>query len=292
MELLESPQSVVDSPPEIKLFGISSANGRWPEIFGASWLLPDWALLAVRSCVACLFVATLVLDGVTTRDGWRFLIYLTRWSFLLETLYILLAVYVTVQARTASKRQSTGDDGSSFRELYKLPKSVQAMALLWNLTFPICIMVCIAFWTLINPIWDMKMRLGYVMVFEHFLNMLLFFVEFVLNKNIFMLKHGVILYAYALLYTVWTLIHYATRIGVAPAMACGTYPLDECPIYAVLDWHHPWRTLIVILFVTLASLLIQLAVWKCTRVRDRRFAKEHARPTVGPVNVVDRKSVV
>ena len=56
--------------------------------------------------------------------GWRFLIYLTRWSFLLETLYILLAVYVTVQARTASKRQSTGDDGSSFRELYKLPKSV------------------------------------------------------------------------------------------------------------------------------------------------------------------------
>ena len=35
------------------------------------------------------------------------------------------------------------------------------MALLWNLTFPICIMVCIAFWTLINPIWDMKMRLGY-----------------------------------------------------------------------------------------------------------------------------------
>ena len=38
------------------------------------------------------------------------------------------------------------------------------------------------------------------MVFEHFLNMLLFFVEFVINKNIFMLKHGVILYAYALLY--------------------------------------------------------------------------------------------
>ena len=42
-----------------------------------------------------------------------------------------------------------------------LATEVQAMALLWNLTFPICIMVCLAFWTLINPIWDMKMHVGY-----------------------------------------------------------------------------------------------------------------------------------
>ena len=59
------------------------------------------------------------------RSGLRFLIYLTRWSFLLETLYILLAVYVTVKARAASKRPSSGDDSNSFRELYKLPRSVR-----------------------------------------------------------------------------------------------------------------------------------------------------------------------
>ena len=81
-----------------------------------------------------------------------------------------------------------------------------------------------------------------VVVFEHFLNMLLFMVEFLLNKNVFVLKHGVVLFAYALLqpgsiwqywsvamapqlcsvlrYTTWTLIHYAAKIGVAPSMAC------------------------------------------------------------------------
>ena len=65
---------------QLKLFGISSANGRWPasfsagsqlcigitlslipcmnsarlveEVFGASWLLPEWALLAVRVCAS------------------------------------------------------------------------------------------------------------------------------------------------------------------------------------------------------------------------------------------------
>ena len=116
-------------------------EGRWVTGLVRQLYLP-------RCEVACLFLGTLVLDGVTTRDGqalnfstlccvrlcrkccpgWRFLIYLTRWSFLLETLYILLAVYVTVQARAASKRQSTGDDGSSFRELYKLPKSESCTA--------------------------------------------------------------------------------------------------------------------------------------------------------------------
>ncbi|CAE7509772.1 PRODH [Symbiodinium pilosum] len=254
---------------QIKLFGVSAANGRWKDSEHHGCFLTGRFSLFVLAHL-----------------GWRFLIYLTRWSFLLETIYILLAVYVTVQARTASKRQSTGDDGSSLHELYRLPRSVQAMALLWNLTFPVSILVCLAFWTLINPVWDMKIHPGYVVVFEHFLNMLLFMVEFLLNKNVFVLKHGVVLFAYALLYTTWTLIHYAAKIGVAPSMACHDYPLDECPIYAVLDWHHPWRTVIVIAFVIFASFLIQLAVWKCTRLRDRRFAHDPARTVVGPVNVI------
>ena len=38
-----------------------------------------------------------------------------------------------------------------------------------------------------------------VLVTEHFLNMLMFIVEFVLNRNIFYLKHGMIIYIYALL---------------------------------------------------------------------------------------------
>eukprot|EP00434_Breviolum_minutum_P033066 symbB.v1.2.029254.t1/scaffold3179.1/size61902/3 len=44
----------------------------------------------------------------------------------------------------------------------RLPRSVQAMSLLWTLTFPNSILVCLAFWTLINPIWDMKMHPNFV----------------------------------------------------------------------------------------------------------------------------------
>ena len=138
------------------------------------------------------------------------------------------------------------------------------MSLLWTLTFPVSILVCIAFWTLINPVWDQKMRPGFaarlfrawqsmevtqVLVTEHLGNMLVFMLEFLFNRNIFYFKHGIIIYVYALLYTLWSIIHFAAKVGVAPDMACDDYPLDECPIYSVLDWHDPERTIIVVVAV-------------------------------------------
>lgn len=41
------------------------------------------------------------------------------------------------------------------------PAKVRLMSLLWTLTFPISVLVCLAFWTLINPVWDQKMRPGF-----------------------------------------------------------------------------------------------------------------------------------
>ena len=38
-----------------------------------------------------------------------------------------------------------------------------------------------------------------VLMTEHFINMLIFIVEFLANRNVFYLKHGIILYIYALL---------------------------------------------------------------------------------------------
>ena len=35
------------------------------------------------------------------------------------------------------------------------------MSLLWTLTFPISVLVRLAFWTLINPLWDLKMPPGF-----------------------------------------------------------------------------------------------------------------------------------
>ncbi|CAK9084515.1 Protein rolling stone, partial [Durusdinium trenchii] len=156
-------------------------------------------------------------------------------------------------------------------EQSRLPKSVRLMSLLWTLTFPISVLVCLAFWTLINPVWDQKMRPGFVLLTEHFVNMWIFIFEFLINRNTFYLKHGVIIYAYALLYSLWSVIHFLAKVGVSPDMACHDYPLDECPIYPVLDWHHPARTVVVVLGVCLMTVLLQLVLWKCTRLRDRRF---------------------
>lgn len=253
---------------DIRICHGCAGNAQWPDIFGRSWLLPDWALLFMRSCAATFFAITLVLDGLTTKDGLRFFIYLTRWSFILETLYFCIATWVTFQARRTSKRSSSDRQATQDS---RLPRSVQAMSLLWTLSFPISVLVCLAFWTLINPLWDLRMPPSFVLITEHFINMLIFIAEFLVNRNVFYLKHGIILYIYALLYSIWSLIHFIAKVGVAPAMACHDYPLDECPIYPVLDWHHPARTIIVVLGVTLATLMLQLLIWKCTHKRDQRI---------------------
>eukprot|EP00434_Breviolum_minutum_P008167 symbB.v1.2.007201.t1/scaffold439.1/size205343/4 len=266
----QSQVQVQDFKQDIRICHGSAGNARWPEIFGQSWLIPSWALLLMRSTMAIVFSTTLVFDGLTSKDGWRFFIYLTRWSFILESLYFCLAAWVTFQARRITSKRSFNEPQISSSDS-RLPRSVQAMSLLWTLTFPISVLVCMAFWTLINPIWDMKMHPNFVLVTEHFLNMLMFIVEFVLNRNIFYLKHGMIIYIYALLYILWSLIHFVAKIGVAPAMACKTYPLEECPIYPVLDWHHPGRTLVVFLGVTFATVVLQMLIWTCTRKRDQRF---------------------
>lgn len=112
-------------------------------------------------------------------------------------------------------------------EIHKPSAEVQAMSLLWTLTFPISVLVCLAFWTLINPVWDLRMPPNYatrsakmammavfscavqlfaakqpapeVLLTEHFVNMLIFIAEFLVNRNVFYFKHGIILYIYALL---------------------------------------------------------------------------------------------
>ncbi|CAJ1369191.1 unnamed protein product [Effrenium voratum] len=219
--------------------------------------------------MALFFLVTLLVDGLETQDGLHFLIYLTRWSFILEALYFLVAVYVTLKARQATKRP---DDSNTSQELCKLPMSVRAMSLLWTLAFPTSVLVCLCFWTLIDPIWNQTMPVDYVTVCEHFVNMLVFLVEFLVNRNIFYMKHGVVMYIYAGLYSLWSLLHYLLKVGVAPHMACHSYPLDECPIYPVLDWHKPGRTIMVTAGVVVMCVIIQLGIWKCTGVKDRRLA--------------------
>ncbi|CAK9074795.1 Protein rolling stone [Durusdinium trenchii] len=264
-------------PPSQLIFGWTVPLLVWLLLLGLELFLVGTAGVSAEIFVSVVALVGLVEVLLMLVVGWRFFIYLTRWSFILETLYFCVAVYVTFKARTLKRLSS--EALTPAQEQSRLPKSVRLMSLLWTLTFPISVLVCLAFWTLINPVWDQKMRPGFVLLTEHFVNMWIFIFEFLINRNTFYLKHGVIIYAYALLYSLWSVIHFLAKVGVSPDMACHDYPLDECPIYPVLDWHHPARTVVVVLGVCLMTVLLQLVLWKCTRLRDRRFKESSSNAT-------------
>ena len=55
-------------------------------------------------------------------------------------------------------------------------------------------------------------------------------------------------------YSLWTLIHYLLKIGTDDSAPCVEYPLNECPIYAQLDWHFPVQTGLLLGFGAVAPL--------------------------------------
>merc|ERR1719329_537671 len=117
------------------------------------------------------------------------------------------------------------------------------MYVIWTMVFPLSIVICLAFWTLLDPIWDLnpKIELDYHKVFQHFVNMLFFLFEFALSRNAYHLRPALLLYIYALAYFSFTLVHFHLKLGLESWHDCGTYPLRDCPIYPVLDWHHPLK---------------------------------------------------
>jgi len=253
----------------ISLFSTSKMNSMWPVIFGTSPYMSPLAYMLTRALFATIFLVILIGDAIRT-DSWYFLIYLTRWSFIVETVYLVFATYVSYRSWVKIK-----DGGlSSEYQPEKLPWYVRCMYLLWSIALPVSITVCLAFWTLLHPIWNTKLKLNdpVYTIFEHFVNMLFFLVEFGLSRNAFHLKHTSALHVYAIIYTAFTVVHFYLRLGVSRTLDCRKYlgykSIFDCPVYPVLDWHHPGATLIVLFGTILVMTLITFAIW-CLR---RKFS--------------------
>lgn len=242
-------------------------NKDWPLLFGTSRVLSVTNFLVARCLLAATFVVVTILSAVRSWYNGYYLIYLTRWSLILETVYVCLAAYTTFRTRTL--------DPSSIQSEH-LPYYVRAMYLLWNLMMPASVLVCLAFWTLLNPIWKLNTSsISFFVVFEHFLNMLLFMVDFFLNRNAFHLKiSGISFCVYGALYSTWSYIHFLAKVGTPMSCPKLHYPRDECPIYNVLDWHHPVKTIILLIGVVIVGILLIFAIWLLSKRRDRMDAEK------------------
>merc|ERR1711976_811276 len=96
-------------------------------------------------------------------------------------------------------------------------------------------------WTFLTPLWKLQSIPSFLDLFVHGINFFFCLGDIMIGRNLFYLPHVLWFYAYTFLYLVWTVVHYALRIGSFKPCTIGgvDYPADECPIYPILNWHRP-----------------------------------------------------
>ncbi|CAE8603193.1 unnamed protein product [Polarella glacialis] len=257
-------------PDRLSLWGVSKENQLWPHVYGTSPWFPETspALMIVRTVLAIIFVVHLIWSVESYDLGRFWLMYLTHWSLVLETLYFILAAYAAWKGRRLLMSQA--DTQKLADTAIPLPWFVKVTWILFHVVMPVSMLVTCLYWTLLTP-----EKPTYLGCFVHGLNFVLCWTDLFLGRSLYYVKHSVWFLAYVVLYLVWSLVHYAARVGTK--VACddpnnpddGNVPQNECAIYAVLNWRKAGSAAILsVIIVCCVAPLCQLPLWYCVRARN------------------------
>lgn len=232
-----------------------------------------------------LFIGMWLYSFISAYTHGFWFIYLTHWSLTVETVYFCFATYTARQAQILIKESAATTSQSDIfvsTGHEKLPWFVNATWILMHVEMPASLMVFLMYWTLDNPIYNLQYIPKFLGFFVHGINFFICLFDLFLGRNVFYLKHVGWFLAYSFLYVLWSLVHHWAKIGTYGSCVVddptnmdsddGTkYPADECPIYAVLNWHKPTATGILSGIMLLCVVpLCQFPIWWC--VRGRRSA--------------------
>mgnify|MGYP005848831407 CR=1 FL=1 len=201
-----------------------------------------WILLLKSILVA--WIIAVVVDGITEANPPRvfYLAYLTHWSLLVTMAYFISSWFHTLQnSSTLLQRKyttTTTTNSTTTNQQQNHPTILHKLTWgLFALAAPAEIVVTVGYWTLE---WDGSTGTGfyYRNIMVHGGCLILVLLDgFYINRIPVRLRHFGLLFAYLLLYMIWTLIHALLEIGNPD------YENDD-NLYTALQWkEEPWSTL-------------------------------------------------
>lgn len=146
---------------------------------------------------------------------------------------------------------------------------------LFMIVQPLALIVVILFWTLDKPIWQVCAINGgvqpchdwpdYMGMFVHLYDFILLIGLFFAGNIPYYFSNSLWFVVFFFVYIGWTLIHFVFKIG-RPEFETATckfwgYSLDECPIYKVVDWHYPQKTLPLVFGIFVAGFIF-IAIYR------------------------------
>ncbi|CAL1128886.1 unnamed protein product [Cladocopium goreaui] len=195
---------------------------RWPEQIATSNWFPPLVYTIFNGLLAIVFVAFLImiLSDSIPDIGAFWLIYLTNWALIVETIAMVMLCISTVWA---------------YAKLPDGPSQGKA---------PLFVRYTVALWYLIQPLSLIVVILLLGVNEAQPLNALEF--SFFAARIPWSFKNFIWGLVFLLTYLGWTLIHFFAQIGTP--RGCELYIDPECPIYDAFDWNMPMMTTIITIF--------------------------------------------
>ncbi|CAJ1447702.1 unnamed protein product [Effrenium voratum] len=213
--------------------------------------------LAFRGFVVLLFIGHFIahLNEYWGEEHWMYFIYLTRWTLTTEVIQEILYFLASFWGYILLE--------NGIRATY-VPAIVKVHMAFKCMVLPTCLLSSGLYWAL-SP----YLPPPYVSAACHGGDVIVIHLSFFLGRWPYAWnKIGWVL-VYGGTYGTWTLLDYLLKIGTDDSAPCEEYPLNECPIYKQIDWHHPLVTGLLMLGGALVGppLLGGLYTW-LTKLRD------------------------
>jgi len=206
--------------------------------------------------IAFLFAVTL--DEGVDRAKYNY-IFLTNWTFTIETIYAGLALYVLVM--------EPGRGNPS------IPTIIKITWILRNICICTPFLITIVYWTLLFPDAEgdhhvPKLPLAMTL---HGLNSVLMILELYFTKVPILVMHVYMPFLYAAIYLIWAVIHFELKIG---------NPYGDRLIYPILNFYsdHLLVTicLCAVLFISIIFLYLLIAYIKMDLQHLHRFKQSQS----------------
>ncbi|XP_054768739.2 protein rolling stone-like [Lytechinus pictus] len=206
-----------------------------------------------RLVLALYFFTFLIFFGVSSAEflGVKFLIYLTDWTYILATLYLIVACFNTIA--TTSCYCIGGCIGKGVVRN-------QFQWLLLNISATVSMIVTVVYWTALRPFMNEKLPI-YLDITIHLLPAIICLVDILLTTVIVRFVHVVYPFVYLFIYLLFAVIYWA---------AGGTDPAGNPFIYPIIDFgNYPGIAVASVFGVCLATLLAQAALKGLYALRHR-----------------------
>ncbi|WAR25839.1 ROST-like protein [Mya arenaria] len=197
---------------------------------------------------AVYYISTQALQVYYNSDaGAEYFIYLTNWSYFLQSMVVFLDCVVTIFVQWKRKDILDGDVKTT-------PWYVRTLWLLFNVSNACSLVVTVSYYALLEP------EFGYGSIYTHLLNSVYTILTLLFCAKPVFILHVYQPIIYSVIYVLFSIIYHVT---------------GNDPVYPVLDWSKPGSTSITALLIVLVGVpvmhmvifsLYTLRLFVCTKI--------------------------